>query len=56
MGEHASLMQKKLKQQEIIRGSLGHQMQRRIDMENAEKKARIDHENVINQMAKEGLE
>ena len=56
MGEHASLMQKKLVQQDQIKNMLNIQMQKRTEAEGQIKKEQIDHENQINQETKVGLE
>ena len=56
MGEHASLMQKKLVQQNQIKNMLSIQMQKRTEAEGQIKKEQIDHENQINQETKVGLE
>ena len=56
MGEHASLMQKKLAQQDTTKNYLTMQMQKRMDQENAIKKEKIDYETSINENNKLGLE
>lgn len=56
MGEHASLMQKKHQQQGQIKSMLNAQMQKRLDMEEMEKKRRIESEIVLNEENKQGLE
>lgn len=56
MGEHASLMKKKQRQQDEIKSTLAAQMQRRQDQIAQQKREKLEHEAFVNMEAKQGLE
>lgn len=56
MGEHASLLMKKMQQQDEIKSVLNQQMQKRQDLEERQRKEKLDHEHILNLEARHGLE